>query len=118
MRSSGQSVELIARGEHRLVRRVDHQVAAGIEINLHRVLAAVAGRSAPLEISERAREHVEIVGQGRSEERQADLGAGAGEFINRARRQHFEPRLREFVTRLPLAPHDAIALAIDARVAR
>ena len=61
-----QAIQLIARREHRLIGRVDHEVGAGIEIDRHRVRRAIGRRDAPLDIGERAREHVEIVGQRRA----------------------------------------------------
>jgi len=48
------AVELIARRQHRLIRRVDYEVTRGIEINLHVVLAPVAGSGGPLDVGERA----------------------------------------------------------------
>ena len=80
------------------------------------VFPAVGGCRAPLDVGERAREHVEIVGQRGGEERQAHRNARAGEFIDGARRQNFEPRLRQFVARLAVAAHDSMGLTVNARI--
>ena len=47
-------------------RHVHHHIGTGIEVNGGFVLFAIGGGDAPFEVSQRPREHVEIVGQRRA----------------------------------------------------
>ena len=67
------AVEQEARRDDRLVGRVDDQFVRGFEVKLDRVRRAVARCRRPVDIGERAREHVEVVGERGSEEGQVEL---------------------------------------------
>ena len=110
----GMAVEAVALRHHGLVGRIHDQVGGGFEIDRHGVLAAVGGGGRPIEVGQRPREDFEVVRQGRGEERQPQLHARAFEFVDRARRLHFQARLIERRQISRVAPHDPECLAVDA----
>ena len=73
--------EFVTAQVHALIRGVHRDLCRRVELELHGVRGRIRATHLPLEIGQRARQQIQIAGDGRRQERQGHANARAGKLV-------------------------------------